>query len=249
VSVATPPAIVLVRPQLGQNIGAVARAMLNFGLADLRLVAPRDGWPNPDAGPSAAGADAVIDGARLFTTLADALADCHLVIATAMAARSHVQRVVSPAGAVAEMRALPQRGALVFGPERTGLTIADLLHCHALCTIPANPDFASLNLAQAVAVLGYAWRLGEGAPPPTALANHDGPASGAELAGLIAAVEDQLAANGYFNPVPGRAASARRMIRNILTRPGFTGAEVQVLRGVVRTLAHPRPKRSMPEGD
>jgi tRNA/rRNA methyltransferase len=242
VSIAHPtaPAIVLVRPQLGQNIGAVARAMLNFGFTDLRLVAPRDGWPNPDAGPSAAGADAVIDGARVYPALPDALADCHLAIATAMAPRGHVQRVLAPAAAMAELRALPQRGALVFGPERTGLIIADLLHCHALCTIPANPDFASLNLAQAVAVLGYAWAMADMAPAPAWLANHDGPASGAELEGLIAAVEAQLATNGYFNPVPGRAASARRMLRNILTRPGFTGAEVQVLRGVVRSLAQPR---------
>jgi tRNA/rRNA methyltransferase len=235
-----PPAIILVRPQLGMNIGAVARAMLNFGLTELRLVAPRDGWPNPEAGPSAAGADAVIEGAVVFDTLADAIADCALTIGTAMTTRDMIRRVTSPAGAVAEMRAAPVTSALVFGPERTGLTREDLLHCHALCTIPSNPDFGSLNLAQAVAVMGYAWVMAHDAPPPSWIVNHEGPAPQADLAGLIAALEAQLADNGWFNPAPGRSESARRMLRNILTRPGFTAAEVQFLRGVVRSLAQPR---------
>lgn len=235
-----PPAIILVRPQLGMNIGAVARAMLNFGMTELRLVAPRDGWPNAEAGPSAAGADSVVDGANVYATLPDAIADCGLTIGTAMTTRDMIRRVTSPAGAVAEMRALPGKAALVFGPERTGLTREDLLHCHALCTIPSNPDFGSLNLAQAVAVMGYAWVMAHDAPPQTWIVNHDGPAPQAELAGLIAALEAQLAENGWFNPAPGRSESARRMLRNILTRPGFTGAEVQFLRGVVRSLAQPR---------
>jgi tRNA/rRNA methyltransferase len=238
-----PPAIVLLRPQLGMNIGAVARAMLNFGLTDLRLVQPRDGWPNPDAGPSAAGADSVIESARLFGSLADAIADCSLTLGTAMTTRDMIRRVVSPAGAVAEMRAFPTTSALVFGPERTGLTREDLLHCHAICTIPSNPAFGSLNLAQAVAVLGYAWVIGHEAPPPTWIVNHEGPAAQVELAGLITALEERLAENGWFNPAPGRSESARRMLRNIFTRPAFTGAEVQFLRGVVRSLASPRAKR------
>jgi tRNA/rRNA methyltransferase len=235
-----PPAVVLVRPQLGMNIGAVARAMLNFGLTDLRLVQPRDGWPNPEAGPSAAGADGVIETARVFDDLPSAIADCSLTLGTAMTTRDMIRRVTSPAGAVAEMQALPGTSALVFGPERTGLTREDLLHCHAICTIPSNPDFGSLNLAQAVAVMGYAWVMGHGAPPPTWIVNHEGPAPQAELAGLISALEERLAENGWFNPAPGRSESARRMLRNILTRPAFTGAEVQFLRGVVRSLASPR---------
>lgn len=231
------PAIVLVRPQLGQNIGAAARAMLNFGFTDLRLVQPRDGWPNADAGPSAAGADAVIESARVYDSLGDAIADCHLAIGTAMTMGTHVCRVTSPAGAVAEMQALPSRSALVFGPERTGLTRDDLLACHALCTIPSNPDFGSLNLAQAVAVLGYAWVVGHAAPAASAMVNHDGPAAGAELAGLIAALEARLTETGWYNPAPGLAEASRRMLVNVFTRPGFTGAEVQFLRGVVRNLA------------
>ncbi|WP_156256799.1 RNA methyltransferase [Sandarakinorhabdus oryzae] len=235
-----PPAIILVRPQLGMNIGAVARAMLNFGLTELRLVQPRDGWPNPEAGPSAAGADSVIEGATLFDSVADAIADCTLAIGTAMTTRDMTRRVTSPAGCVAEMQALPGKSALLFGPERTGLVRDDLLHCHAICTIPSNPDFGSLNLAQAVAVMGYAWVMGHDAPPPSWLVNHEGPATGAELAGLIAALEERLAANGFFNPAPGLADTARRMLRNVLTRPGFTGPEVQFLRGVVRSLSEPR---------
>jgi tRNA/rRNA methyltransferase len=235
-----PPAIILVRPQLGMNIGAVARAMLNFGLTELRLVQPRDGWPNPEAGPSAAGADNVIENARLFDSVADAVADCHLTIGTAQTTRDMIRRVTSPAGCVAEMQALPGKSALLFGPERTGLVREDLLKCHAICTIPSNPDFGSLNLAQAVAVLGYAWVTGHAAPPPTWLVNHEGPAPQAELAGLIAALETQLETNGFFNPAPGLAETARRMLHNVMTRPGFTGAEVQFLRGVVHRLIEPR---------
>jgi tRNA/rRNA methyltransferase len=234
------PAIVLVRPQLGANIGAVARAMLNFGLTDLRLVAPRDGWPNAEAGPSAAGADVVLEHARVFSSLAEAVADCHLTIATAMTTRDLIRRVLSPDGAVAEMQALPTQSALIFGPERTGLVREDLAACHAICTIPSNPDFGSLNLAQAVAVLGYAWVMGHDAPPPTGIVNHDGPAPQAELAGLIAALEARLLENGWFNPAPGRTETSRRMLHNTFTRPGFSGAEVQFLRGVVRSLAQRR---------
>jgi tRNA/rRNA methyltransferase len=236
----TLPAIVLLRPQLGMNIGAVARAMLNFGFTDLRLVQPRDGWPNPEAGPSAAGADSVIESARVFESLREAVADCHLTIGTAMTTRDMISRVMSPAAAVAEMRALPLQSALVFGPERTGLVREDLLACHAICTIPSNPDFGSLNLAQAVAVLGYAWVVGEDQPPPPWIVNHDGPAPQQELSNLIAAMEARLAENGWFNPAPGRSEASHRMLHNTFTRPGFSGAEVQFLRGVVRSLAQSR---------
>jgi len=235
-----PPAIILVRPQLGMNIGAVARAMLNFGLTELRLVQPRDGWPNPDAGPSAAGADKVIENARVFDSVAEAIADCHLTIGTAQTTRDMVRRVTSPAGCVAELQALPGKSALLFGPERTGLVRDDLLKCHAICTIPSNPDFGSLNLAQAVAVLGYAWVMGHDAPPPTWLVNSEGPAAQHELAGLIATIDSRLETNGFFNPAPGKTETARSMLRNVLMRPGFTGAEVQFLRGVVRHLVQAR---------
>lgn len=235
-----PPAIILVRPQLGQNIGACARAMLNFGLADLRLVAPRDGWPNPDAGPSAAGADSVIAQARVFDTLEHAAADLTLVLATAMDTRDMTRRVLTPRGAAAELRTLPQRAGLVFGPERTGLVQADLMLCHGIITIPSNPDFGSLNLAQALAVIAYEWAVTFDATPPDRVVNHPGPAIHAELMDLITAIDTVLVANGYFNPVAGRAAAARRMMRNMFTRPAFTGAEVRSLRGIIRGLSQPR---------
>lgn len=235
-----PPAIILVRPQLGQNIGACARAMRNFGLGELRLVAPRDGWPNPDAGPSAAGADDVLEQARVFDTLAEALADLTLVLATAMDTRDMTRRVLTPRAAAIELRGLPTRTGLVFGPERTGLVQADLMLCHGIVTIPSSPDFGSLNLAQALAVIAYEWAVAADTTPPDQIVNHPAPAIHAELMDLIAAIDTVLVANGYYNPVPGRAAAARRMMRNIFTRPGFTGAEVRSLRGIVRGLSQRR---------
>jgi tRNA/rRNA methyltransferase len=176
----------------------------------------------------------------VFDGVAEAIADCHLTIGTAQTTRDMVRRVTSPAGCVAELQALPGKSALLFGPERTGLVREDLLKCHAICTIPSNPDFGSLNLAQAVAVLGYAWVMGHDAPPPTWLVNSDGPAAQHELAGLIATIDSRLETNGFFNPAPGKTETARWMLRNVLTRPGFTGAEVKFLRGVVRHLVQAR---------
>jgi tRNA/rRNA methyltransferase len=264
--------VILLRPQLGANIGAVARAMLNFGLGELRLVAPRDGWPNPEAGPAASGADVVLEEARLFGTLAEACADLGLVFATAMAPRALTRRQVTPERAVAEVRALGATGAgtgagtgaragLLFGPERTGLDTVDVALAHALCTIPANPDFASLNLAQAVAVLGYEWQRQQGAMLPEVLHNYTGPAPLGQLEALIADLDARLTANRYYSPGPGRVEAARLTLRNLLTRPQFSEAEVRTLRGVVRILAAPRGKaatapetadqagsRAMPEG-
>lgn len=226
------------------NIGAVARAMANFGLSDLRLVSPRDGWPNPDAGPAAAGADWVLDGARVFDSIEAAVADLSLVLATAMTTRDMTRRVLTPRGAASELRSLPVQCGLVFGPERTGLTAADLLLCHAIVSIPTAPDFGSLNLAQAVVVLAWEWFAAADATPPERLVNYHGPAPRAELDSLIVALEEVLDNHGYFNPAPGLTEAAQRMLRNLLTRPGFTAPEVRSLRGVLRSLVHPR-RRSL----
>jgi tRNA/rRNA methyltransferase len=237
---ATAPAVILVRPQLGVNIGACARAMLNFGLTDLRLVAPRDGWPNADAGPAASGADSVLENARVFDTVADACAGLSLVFATTIRNRELVRRVVTPAQAATEFHATQQQGGIMFGPERTGLETEDLAVAHAILTIPVNPDFGSLNLAQAVLVTAYEWaRQGSGMADAT-LVNHDGPAPHEELEGLIAAIDDQLRTNGYYNPVPGRAAAARLLMRNLFTRPEYSAGEVRTLRGIVRGLSFKR---------
>jgi tRNA/rRNA methyltransferase len=234
------PAVILVRPQLGVNIGACARAMLNFGLTDLRLVAPRDGWPNPDAGPAASGADRVLAGAQVFDTVAEACAGLGLVFATTMRDRDLTRRVVTPEQAAREFHALARPGGLMFGPERTGLETEDLAVAHAILTIPVNPDFGSLNLAQAVVVTAYEWFRQATTMAATTLVNHDGPAPHEELEGLIGAIDAQLRANGYYNPVPGRAAATRLVVRNLFTRPEYSAGEVRTLRGIVRGLSRKR---------
>ncbi|MFQ3595522.1 MAG: RNA methyltransferase [Sphingomonadaceae bacterium] len=227
------PAVILVRPQLGMNIGMVARAMGNFGLRDLRLVAPRDGWPNPDAGPAAAGADHVLDGARVFATVADALADCALTFATAFRPRDLVKPVRTPRECVAEIRSSPAKAGILFGPERSGLATDDMVRVQTLVTIPADPDFASLNLAQAVLVLAYEWFLGEAQPVPSPARV---PAPHAELEGLIDHLNAALGSKGYFFP-PHRTRATQRTLAGILSAARFTSDEIRTLRGVIRALA------------
>jgi len=236
----TAPAVILVRPQLGVNIGAAARAMLNFGFTDLRLVAPRDGWPNPDAGPAASGADQVLAEARVYDTVAEACTGLGLIFATTMRERDLTRRVVTPEQAALEFHGLAGQGGLLFGPERTGLLTEDLAVAHAILTIPVNPDFGSLNLAQAVIVTAYEWYRQATTMAADTLVNHDGPAPHEELEGLIGALDAHLTANGYFNPVPGRAAATRLVLRNLFTRPQFTAGEVRTLRGMVRGLVEKR---------
>ncbi|MEM7570792.1 MAG: RNA methyltransferase [Pseudomonadota bacterium] len=230
------PAIVLVRPQLGENIGKAARAMLNFGLTDLRLVAPRDGWPNPDAGPTASGADEVLDRAQVFDTLSDALADCNLTFATTVRPRGIIKEVVTPKDAAERTRALEAktgRAAFVFGPERSGLENDDVAQSDAIVTVPVNPNFGSLNLAQAVILMAYEYSQMPLATPSDEAALL--PAAKAELDGLYGQMESALDARGYFFP-ENRADLMRRTLRNILERAGFSGQEVQTLRGIVKQL-------------
>ena len=229
------PVIVLVRPQLGENIGKAARAMLNFGLTELRLVAPRDGWPNPNAGPAAAGADVVLERAEVFATLAEAVADCAHVYATTVRRREVTKPVLTPEEAAREVLAQPGRSAFVFGPERSGLETDDVALARAIVTVPINPEFASLNLAQAVILLAYEWSKHlELAQPP----NDDllPPAPQAELEGMIAQFEALLEPRGYFFP-HSRAVATRRTLRTMLTKPGWNHLEVRTLRGVLTTLA------------
>ena len=162
-----PPVIVLVRPQLGENIGKAARAMLNFGLTEMRLVAPRDGWPNPSAGPAAAGADVVLEKAQVFASLAEAVADCAHVYATTVRKRGVTKPVVTPEQAAREIVVAPGRSALVFGPERSGLETDDVALARAIVTAPINPAFGSLNLAQAVMLCTYEWSKHQDLVQPT----------------------------------------------------------------------------------
>lgn len=245
IAAAVPPAIILVRPQLGANIGAAARAMLNFGLTDLRLISPRDGWPNPDAGPAASGADVVLAEARVFATVAEALGDLTLVYATTVRNRALTRPVATPRAAAAAMRANIGSSGIIFGPERSGLETEDLALAHAILTVPVNPAFGSLNLAQAVLLAAYEWFSSADATPDVALANYAGPAEHAELERLITAIDDELAEANYY-AIPGRAEVARLTLRNLLTRPGFSDNEVRTLRGVVRALASQRRARTTP---
>jgi tRNA/rRNA methyltransferase len=228
------PVIVLVRPQLGENIGKAARAMLNFGLTELRLVAPRDGWPNPDAGPAAAGADEVLDGATLFDTLADAVADCTHVIATTVRRRGLVKPVVTPDQAAALIRAEPGRSALVFGPERSGLETDDVALARTILTVPVNPAFGSLNLAQAVILAAYEWSKGEALAQPPAI-DLEPPAPQEELDRMIDSLTVMLERADYFRP-PERTGATMRSLRTLLTKPGWSAREVQMLRGILTAL-------------
>jgi tRNA/rRNA methyltransferase len=229
-----PPAIVLVRPQLGENIGKAARAMLNFGLTDMRLVAPRDGWPNPSAGPAAAGADLVLERARVFATVAEAVADCAHVYATTVRKRGVTKPVVTPEVAARAIRVAPGPSAILFGPERSGLETADVALAREILTVPINPGFGSLNLAQAVILVAYEWSKGAVLASPT-IEDILPPAPQEELDGLIGQLEQMLDAKGYFR-TDHRRATARRTLRTLLTKPGWNHLEVRTLRGVLSYL-------------
>jgi tRNA/rRNA methyltransferase len=235
-----PPAIVLVRPQLGENIGKAARAMLNFGLTDLRLVSPRDGWPNPSAGPSASGADVVLEGARIFESVADAVADCSHVYATTVRKRGLTLPVVSPEEAGRAVHASDGPSAFLFGAERSGLETEEVALAGKIVTVPVNPEFRSLNLAQAVILIAYEWSKHRDLAVPTIGDEPAEPrAPQVHLEGLIGQLEAALEAADYFHP-PDRTPATRNTIRTILTKAGWSVREIQALRGIVRSLTEGR---------
>jgi tRNA/rRNA methyltransferase len=238
-SSSAPPIIVLVRPQLGENIGKAARAMLNFGLTEMRLVAPRDGWPNPAAGPAASGADAVLAKAQVYASTADAVADCAHVYATTVRKRGVTKPVVTPEEAAREIHVQAGRSAILFGPERSGLETEDVALARSILTVPINPEFGSLNLAQAVILCAYEWSKGADLVQPT---QEDmlPPAPQAELEGLIAHFEALLEPRGYFLP-KGRAEATRRTLRTLLTKPSWNHLEVRTLRGVLSAFGRKQP--------
>ncbi|MBJ3762863.1 RNA methyltransferase [Maribius pontilimi] len=230
------PACILVRPQLGENIGAAARAMLNFGWHDMRLVAPRDGWPNPRATALASGARDVLERARLADTLAEAAGDCHFTFATTARTRDMSKPVFTPETAVAEARArmaAGQRVGFVFGPERAGLENDDIAQASAIVTVPVNPGFASLNLAQCVLLVAYEWmRQGDAAvrqaPVPAS-------ASVAEVTQWATHLEHELDAAGFFFP-PAKAPHMKRSLRNLWSRMPLEQRDIQILHGALRQL-------------
>jgi len=230
------PVIVLVRPQLGQNIGKAARAMLNFGLIELRLVAPRDGWPNPEAGPAASGADIVLEQAEVFANTQEAIADCSHVFASTVRRRDLVMPVVGPEEMADRIAASPNRSAILFGPERSGLETEEVALADAIVTVPINPEFASLNLAQAVILLSYEWSKRADLAQPTAK-ELEPQAPHGELEGLIAQINKELDAKGYFHP-PSRTEATKNTLRTIFTKTSWSSREVKAVRGIIRSLVN-----------
>jgi tRNA/rRNA methyltransferase len=232
-----PPAFILVAPQMGENIGAAARVMANFGLTDLRLVAPRDGWPNPAAETMSAGALPDVVTVAVFDTVEAAIADCALVFATTARPREMEKPVVGASEAIGRMRATPARAAVLFGGERAGLPNEAVALADAVLSYPVNKMFASLNLAQAVALLahGYAEAIA-GGPPPGFMASKEVPATREELVGMMEHFEEELDRAGFFYPDAKRAPMAQNL-RNAFTRAGWTAQEVSTFRGAIKALA------------
>lgn len=232
----TDPVFVLVRPQMGENIGAAARAMLNFGLTRMRLVAPRDGWPNPAAVAMASGAGRVLDDALVSDDVDGALAGCSFAFATTARARDLTKPVMSPEEAMrlaAAKIAGGEKVAVIFGPERAGLENDDVARANALITVPVNPEFASLNLAQSVLLMGYEWRRAVGSDVIAERADDTAPME--EVARLADHYEERLDEAGFFFP-DHKAASMKVNLRNMWSRYPMTRADVRMLHGALRQL-------------
>ena len=246
------PAIILASPQLGENIGAAARVMLNFGLDDLRLVNPRDGWPNTKAEAMAAGADSVLKGVRVFTSMEEAVGDLGLVFATTGRDRFMSKRVATPDEAVSELAAelsAARACGVMFGAERTGLTNEELVLADAILTVPSNPDFSSLNLAQSVAVVCHEWWKGTREKAafkvPTRF-REEKLASKEDLIGFFEHIERELDRTEFLFP-PAKRAMMVQNLRNMWHRAQLTYQEVQTLRGIVRSLTGAKKRRKKGE--
>jgi tRNA/rRNA methyltransferase len=237
---AAAPVVILVRPQLGDNIGMAARAMLNCGLSSLRLVSPRDGWPNPKAVRAASGADVVLEKATLFDTVAAAVADLERVVATTARNRELTQRILTPRRAASEMRGWigqAEKVGILFGPERTGLTNDDMVHADTALSIPLNPQFSSLNIAQAVLLVAYEWTAaGEGTPEERMSEHATRPATKDELINLFAHLERALDQSGFLRNKAMRPAMVHNL-RAFLQRAVMTEQEVRSFHGVIKYLA------------
>jgi tRNA/rRNA methyltransferase len=240
------PAVILVEPQMGENIGAAARAMLNCGLTDLRLVRPRDGWPNEKAVSASAGATLVLDRVRVFERTEDAIADLQKVYATTARPRDMVKRVMTPRAAARDMRAHWSAGrglGLMFGPERMGLVNDDLVLADTLITVPLNPGFASLNLAQAVLLVGYEWfQTGDVPAEDYVYVGGSQPASKEELVNLFVHLEGELDQTGFYTTEDKRPSMVRN-VRNTLQRAHMTEQEVRTFHGIITALVGRKKRR------
>jgi tRNA/rRNA methyltransferase len=237
------PVVILVEPQLGENIGAAARAMANFGLARLRLVKPKQAWPNDKAHMMAAGADRVLDGAVLYENVASAIADCSFVLATTARSHDQAKPVVSAADAAAEMApriAAGETVGILFGRERNGLENDEVALADRIVTLPVNPAFASLNLAQAVVIVAYEWfKLQSGGTLPFTMPQKSPPAGKEQLLAFFASVEGELEKVEFFRP-PDKRETMQINLRNIFTRMAPTQQDIQTLHGVLMSIAEGR---------
>lgn len=236
------PIVILVEPQLGENIGAVARVMANFGLARLRLVKPREAWPNPQAYKMASGADRLLDEAALYATLEEAIADCTLVLATTARAHDQAKPVVGAASAAATIApriAAGENVGVLFGRERYGLENHEVSLADRIVTLPVNPAFASLNLAQAVAIVAYEWFKLAGAGLPFAMPEKSPPARKQQLQAFFDLLERELEAIEYFRPA-GKRGTMQVNLRNIFTRMQPSQQDIRTLHGVVHALVDGR---------
>ncbi|MBM3597240.1 MAG: RNA methyltransferase [Alphaproteobacteria bacterium] len=240
------PPVILVEPQLGENIGMAARAMLNCGLTELRLVKPRDGWPSDEAIAAASGADKILDAAQLFPSAEAAIADLQHVYATTARPRGMVKRILTPRFAAGRMRAqmaLGQRCGLMFGAERMGLLNDHLALADTVISVPLNPAFASLNLAQAVLIVGYEWFHAADATPPQFLSGGgEAPAPKAELINFLVRLETELDDCGFLRNQEARPSMVRNL-RNLFQRAGATDQELRTMHGVVKCLVEKRKDR------
>lgn len=234
------PVIILVRPQLGENIGMAARAMLNCGLSELRLVAPRDGWPSDKAQRAASGADVVLDKAKVFGSVAEAVSGLQRVVATTARTRELVQRIVTARRAAIDIRgwiASGERVGILFGPERTGLENDDAVLADTALTIPLNPQFSSLNVAQAVLLVAYEWMTSADASPAERMSDHaTRPATKDELQNLFDHLERALDQSGFLRHKAMRPGMVNNL-RALLQRATMTEQEVRTFHGVIKFLS------------
>ncbi len=232
------PSFVLVRPQMGENIGAAARAMWNFGLDRMRITSPRDGWPNQKAIAMASGAGRLLDEAQMCETTAEALADCSYVYATTARPRELTKPVFTPAHAMqdaAKRIAKGEQVAVIFGPERAGLENDDIAKANAIISVPVNPDFPSLNLAQCVLLCGYEWQNATVESTPATVSTESVWATQQEIEKLSEHYEDRMQDAGFFYP-EAKAANMKMNLRNLWSRMPLTRADVQMLHGVMRQM-------------
>ncbi len=233
------PVFVLIRPQLGENVGAAARAMWNFGLSRMRLVEPRDGWPNERAVAMASGAGRVLDSAQVHDDTIAAVADCTHVYATTARPRDMTKTVMTPEAAMVDAARRigeGERVAVLFGPERTGMENDDVARANVIVSVPVNPAFSSLNLAQCVLLMAYEWRRATEAAPPVHVVLQDAEwATAVEMDHLARHYEERLEEAGFFFP-PHKGPAMRLTLRNLWSRMPLTDQDVRMLHGIMRQM-------------